>query len=612
MIHSPGEISVSPSSFHVTPGQPNDSSGEKWFIDATTDADGWFSCEGLTPDDRFQLWVTHPDFGIVSRTHVAAHGSETLGEPLRIELPEPCGIEIVIDDEMRASHNRLLVMLSGQMQARRWVNNEPVLEEGVPSGVFMGVTMPLEAAGPTRVSPLPAGIPISVSVATRSVGRGRQPIVLRSRVVTLTENSTERVEFKSGEGATLCGKLIDTNGRPVRASISVRVVPEDNQQFSPPNIYEPVAGARADDSGEFVITGLAAGLYLVDVQAEQSHFNPFSALASLRVRVPADAQNGHVITRDFLNLDPTRSGDSMAKADSMLNVQVVSKATGEPIAGAQVAVVPDRGGSSIHQYSDEFGDFQLNAIAASDVAISAFNPDRFLSESDSTGAARVAGLENLQVEHVVYAVHPEFGAALLTNVIPANYSSAPLRIEFETAAMLKCSLDEPAITGATVYFQLAWAPGIEELNDDQALAAVAAKHAVISTTAGYMGQNIARSRKVQTVPLPPNQPIMAIVNLMYSQKTSGTTPLREALIRLAPGETHDFSKPPDGAVVAGRASDETGKPLAYVTVTVETKDPLRRKLSAMTDVDGRYAIRGVPPGNFPISLTRYGLRTAPG
>jgi protocatechuate 3,4-dioxygenase beta subunit len=67
-----------------------------------------------------------------------------------------------------------------------------------------------------------------------------------------------------------------------------------------------------------------------------------------------------------------------------------------------------------------------------------------------------------------------------------------------------------------------------------------------------------------------------------------------------------------GSEVSGRVSDPDGKPLDGAEVKISFGGDAWRAHGAVTDSEGRYAVRGLPDGPAHLSVLRYAVRTGPG
>lgn len=87
----------------------------------------------------------------------------------------------------------------------------------------------------------------------------------------------------------------------------------------------------------------------------------------------------------------------------------------------------------------------------------------------------------------------------------------------------------------------------------------------------------------------------------------------EVPLRLESGKTEsidiDVSK---GPVLTGEVRGPDDKPLSDVSVVVRAKAGRAIAYGAVTDGEGRYSIRGMPPGAYTLEAKRWAVRTGPG
>ena len=79
------------------------------------------------------------------------------------------------------------------------------------------------------------------------------------------------------------------------------------------------------------------------------------------------------------------------------------------------------------------------------------------------------------------------------------------------------------------------------------------------------------------------------------------------LIALTLGPTSIFAQGVQTGIITGTITSEDGLSLPGATVTV-TSPALQGARSAVTDVNGNYVIRGLPPGDYEVSIEMSGMR----
>ena len=91
--------------------------------------------------------------------------------------------------------------------------------------------------------------------------------------------------------------------------------------------------------------------------------------------------------------------------------------------------------------------------------------------------------------------------------------------------------------------------------------------------------------------------------MTHRQSTSAAA----VLIALALGPTSTFAQGVQTGIITGTVTSEDGLSLPGATVTV-TAPTLQGARSAVTDVNGNYVIRGLPPGDYEASIEMSGMR----
>lgn len=223
--------------------------------------------------------------------------------------------------------------------------------------------------------------------------------------------------------------------------------------------------------------------------------------------------------------------------------------------------------------------------------------------TDADGRFVLRGFAAGDERWVIATGDPQRGYALRARVNPKDLATQPLKLELQTPAYVE--LDPPKAPGhMLVYVGAALArepdgstPVADDETDDRVL-----------FSGSYQPESAGKARKLG--PLPAGQ-WYKVTARGSSNKLSYTPILFERLVKLAPGETASASyEPTEGATVTGRISGVDDKPLGRVNVTVRTADGL--VIGAVTDEQGKYELRGVPPGAHTLKLLRHAKRTAPG
>ena len=210
---------------------------------------------------------------------------------------------------------------------------------------------------------------------------------------------------------------------------------------------------------------------------------------------------------------------------------------------------------------------------------------------------------------VIAAGDAEHGYALKTQVRPEDFASACLRLELEQPAFLEVGPPKSqSDTRAYVGVGLARDPNAGDSSESPSTQEDELSDRVVFRSPATWRGNSEKPRRMG--PLPGGQWYK-----VTAQHWGGNLPysaiLFERLVKVMPGETAEVTLELEGGVtVNGRVSDGDEKPLGKVNVTIKTADST--VIGAITDTDGKYELRGVPPGTHTLQLLRHAKRTGPG
>jgi hypothetical protein len=113
-------------------------------------------------------------------------------------------------------------------------------------------------------------------------------------------------------------------------------------------------------------------------------------------------------------------------------------------------------------------------------------------------------------------------------------------------------------------------------------------------------------------PLPKaDQWVLMLDQFIETQGYSAT--LLRAPVHVAPGETSGLEIDlTQGSTLSGEVRGSKGEALRSVSVVATAADDAGRAYGAVTKADGKYAIRGLPDGDYTLEVKRHARRTAPG
>lgn len=200
------------------------------------------------------------------------------------------------------------------------------------------------------------------------------------------------------------------------------------------------------------------------------------------------------------------------------------------------------------------------------------------------------------------------GFFLRMDVIPKDYAETPLRIELETPAFLvarKPAAPENESFRASIDLALLAASGD---GPPAAQDACGTGDTHVYVHAWPADPNAADWR---LGPLPPGFSYR-VARTIWSPELRYTITLFERVVRLAPGANEAVVlEAGPGATLTGRLTDTKGRPLANVNVLARLEGPGGVTIGGLSDEDGRYTLRGLPPGRHTLELLRHAKPTAP-
>lgn len=210
---------------------------------------------------------------------------------------------------------------------------------------------------------------------------------------------------------------------------------------------------------------------------------------------------------------------------------------------------------------------------------------------------------------LIAAGDAEHGYALQARINPAHFASQPLRLELEQPGFIQLSTPKSP-EGMRVYIRVGLADEPVPRDGDRSTETEEEdlSERVVFRSEALWREDAGKERRLG--PLPGGQRYK-----VTAQGSSSRLPypavLFERLMELAPGATAEVTlEPQEGAIVSGQVTSSEDKPLDKVNVKVRTADGLL--IGAVSDKEGKYELRGVPPGTHTLQLLRHAKRTAPG
>lgn len=210
------------------------------------------------------------------------------------------------------------------------------------------------------------------------------------------------------------------------------------------------------------------------------------------------------------------------------------------------------------------------------------------------------------------AVHPERGIALLTGLVPQDYTDRELRIELEPGGYILTDALERSPD------QSRWTcVDVELVAERPAASADAAECAVPGVQLHFRGSRPfhlsaeAPAGRTRLGPLPGGRQFR-VTHRLYLRGLPYLPTLSESTVTVVSGQTVECLRPAGGATVTGRVTGLDGLPLPNVNVLARIGADAATATGAVTDGDGAFRLTGLPPGTHKLELLRYAARTGPG
>lgn len=321
---------------------------------------------------------------------------------------------------------------------------------------------------------------------------------------------------------------------------------------------------------------------------------------------------------------------SEAPTLNQLHGVVVSRATGQPLAGVPVVMTHGQKG---YLTIDETGldgtaydrDYRHTEFASHNARLCC---DCYTGDDGSFTLLNFAVPD--EPWHLA-AGRPDVGIAFLANVVPRKHMSELVRIEIDPpsfivvprpAAPADTALDARVeielvlpVSGA---YQPAGAPPGLAAPTTQAATTEAAKNVPQREQPEsrvfcrfYPSDDQQDDKVCRMGPLPPGFNYR-VGRHVYGRRLSYHATEFERTVHLAPGATEHVSlEAGPGATISGRLTDTHDMPLADVNVTVRASDATGLVIGALSNQDGRYSLAGVPAGGYLLELLRHARPAAP-
>jgi hypothetical protein len=293
----------------------------------------------------------------------------------------------------------------------------------------------------------------------------------------------------------------------------------------------------------------------------------------------------------------------------MLEGVVVSKADGQPVSGATVAMAhADKAYIFVQNEAEvvTWGPTEKRLF---------FIPKRngktaCDTTTDEQGRFTLKSFVSMSAKYSVVAGSQKAGLAILENVRPNDYAEKPLRIEIDEPAYLEVpSFPKPADETLMAYTYVQLEPELPEATTD------------VAEAVGVMRQNIYLSvmvppagdgAKSRAGPLVGGM-TYRVGNWVWGKRFGAPATRFETVVKAEPGKTVPVQLSPEGGTaLSGRITLKEGSPLRDVNVMVKIGEGAKLVLGALTDEKGDYTIANVPSGSHKLELLRHAVRVGPG
>jgi hypothetical protein len=317
-------------------------------------------------------------------------------------------------------------------------------------------------------------------------------------------------------------------------------------------------------------------------------------------------------------LPPAAAEASLPPLNKLSGI-VVSKKDGQPLADVQVAITHAEQGNLVF-----IGGGRLRAFGR-DESVLWFFPKRngrvkVQGRTDAEGRFTLEGFTSPESKYNVGATHPEYGSALLTDIIPAAYGERELRIELDEPSFIRTEIapfDEAFSAMGWEFLALELAaepPAPASAPADSAPATEAAAERdrpeaprVTFDLEREPGGSEREGGMARWGPLPAGRKYV-VSRVRYAPELFYTATLLARTVKLAEGETLKVDLKPGGDIsLTGQVTGLDDQPLAGVNVKLRVGDDL--VIGAISGANGEYTLQNVPAGKHVFDLYR---RAAPG
>ncbi len=292
---------------------------------------------------------------------------------------------------------------------------------------------------------------------------------------------------------------------------------------------------------------------------------------------------------------------------------VLLRPTGEPAAGVKVVL------AHAEKAKIWFGDGEVYAYGPRATFWGFFARRNGLTVCDTTtdaeGHFTLSDFRNPKSHyHLAFSYEQEL-IGVRTNIVPAEYQDAELRIVARPAAYFKAELkqenqEDPRYRAA----ELELLPPLLERQKERPEDRINFWVDVLNYEYSQWGRTVSQpsGRPKKFGPFPGGHEYRLTLEEWRSDVPFAVTVLGRKF-HLGPGQTVDVAAAPNaGATLAGRVLGKDGQPMAGVNVMVEMGADAELIIGTVSDGEGKYELCGIRPGTHKLKLLRYAIRTAPG
>jgi beta-lactamase regulating signal transducer with metallopeptidase domain/5-hydroxyisourate hydrolase-like protein (transthyretin family) len=472
------------------------------------------------------------------------------------------------------------------------------------------------------------GISIVVDGFVRQEYGQRSPDGPGTNLILIAGQPMKDLSIRMTPASTIFGMIRNNNGKPA-VDVPVQLL-KATYNSTGTRVTQVVESARTDDRGQYRLYWVTPGSYYLYAGTEPSASGPRGAAAVRANQITNGV--GEVYSMTYYpgvsNLSEAKiievRSDAQVIADLVVTPRsvykvsgrVIDTTTGKPAASAMLSLVyRNMDGSSVSfasgsTYNAATGDFELRNVSPGSYDVQATMMQLSGSALPATGA-QAAGTFYTSSTGNVSLPNGSFVASVAgrgrTSITVTNADVRGVVVDIISGLSLKGKLSvegqpQPADLASLRVQILPSAGGV--LNND---AQLAVRSAVASDGTFHMDGVLAGEYRFTLSPFP--------VSYYIKEVRFGSAAALNAPISVSAGatETLDVVLSPRVAQIDGMVNDDKGKTVEGVQAVLVPdahRDRYELFRAVVTDPDGHFTMRGVPPGDYRVfaweSIESYG------